>query len=1584
MKKQKHYVRKIKRKVLSLLLIVALVTTGINLNMMSQFIYAAQERAKESKRIEEKVTVVKELVDERTENSNTYLLSNGSKKLEIYGENVRYENEGELIDYDSSLTTLSNIDRKELKNIRKEHQNAYVKVNKQGDSKQYFPEEIRNDTPVILKKEGDTISFCPELGKDEKVAMDETEENKLTYTTEDRRVEYIYTSLNNGVKEDIVINEETENNRFSFQLDLNGLEPAYDKTTGRIYLLEEKNVKAYIEAPNIIDASGNILYKEVKYELMKEDNGYRLEVIVDKNYLKEAEYPITVDPSVVWKLGKMKTALVNSMQYIANSNLHGDIFSIENKCNTRPPYEGSEQRAYIYFELDAPYFETSHRNINQAYVEQAHLCFRENDTSFMPATVEVRNPEEKWNDTTITWNNQPSMSEKVWGEVKCTGVNKTMQAIDITEWAQGIVSGSIENTGLVLTAKEEGTGVRIYGNTDEYGETVLDKYWTSYGMSLDITYSELQGYDGTVSMEAEYNDEEKTIEVKLSESEDDTGSNDNIRGIKLFKREAKEKCFSYITTDTTVSNTLSLPVKDIEDTVDLRLCVSYADGTAKVTNIVSFGRMAETSKDENGNDVTTVTYEQTTIDTDGDGLEDGYEIWDLKTLWNKVTGVDEEGNKIYDLDTDKDGFPDSYEVFTLGTDPAVANEEGKDSDGDGWTDIKEYQEGTDPYLKDSDFDGTNDNGDKNPRKTSGHTNPAKAAAAKVHKGLFDREYSETEDGVTTTYITNIYRGNIRQIEMDYGSTTLNKTMKYFYDEKGNNTAIIEEYDKAYDPNGEQTICITYTYDADRNVTFICDQSTKYTMTYENGEMSELKVGNDKLIQYGKRVVENHVGTEGDISGIQDGGVIDKKENVTSYGNNQSIKTVTTTFKRAEGNLTEAAAEDKIYYNASENASYVIEYNNEGKILKLTDSTGSSGEVVYTYTYQDNVAKVVRSDGFTKEVTTSENEDGSVSTTKTEYTFKNLKSSNTTYISVYKTDNSDESKSVASNTLFNNDKFTTETSNEGKNAISTLYSDSYKKNILKMTEKEVSNTKTTFDVDIYAEDKAFEYTYDLAGNITSIKESGQTLYEYTYDAHGRLTGQKDFSTNECHEYIYNTTGNIHADWKYPLDGNGNKISVQGSVKYSEYENVQWPDQVTSYNGNSISYDGIGNPLEYWNGMVFEWTSGRQLEKIVLDNGLEVRYKYNKDGLRTHKETEKISTDYEWDDNRLIRETVTYKATGKKYDVWYFFDANNQVAGFEYSEISGMDNSLKKTRVYYEKNLQGDVIGLLDSRGAEIAKYSYDAWGNVTGKMCYEGYEMPYHLNHITYRGYYRDDESGFYYLQSRYYDAGIGRFLNADDVFILTIEGKDIYKDNMYIYCNSNPIKMIDKDGKTPGRRKYKFTYNRNKVKNYIDKHWYVKPQSMLWGLISWCEGMDYRYVYFKKGDCANFVSQCLVAGGIPMTSKWYFRKLNRVSYTPEWSAVKNHQKYIIQNITERLTIINSGSNLKKEIKTFNLRKGDVMYFNSGRGYTHATIISKVTDNMIYYAGHSNNRYMEKITNFLNENNHFVKICRIKDKGVIYD
>lgn len=100
----------------------------------------------------------------------------------------------------------------------------------------------------------------------------------------------------------------------------------------------------------------------------------------------------------------------------------------------------------------------------------------------------------------------------------------------------------------------------------------------------------------------------------------------------------------------------------------------------------------------------------------------------------------------------------------------------------------------------------------------------------------------------------------------------------------------------------------------------------------------------------------------------------------------------------------------------------------------------------------------------------------------------------------------------------------------------------------------------------------------------------------------------------------------------------------------------------------------------------------------------------------------------------------------------------------------------------------------SPGVEFATYSYDAWGNVTDTVCNEEYEIAYNLNHITYRGYYRDEESGFYYLQSRYYDPVVGRFINADDVNVIGIYLSSMYSDNLYIYCNSNPVNSIDPYG----------------------------------------------------------------------------------------------------------------------------------------------------------------------------------------------
>jgi RHS repeat-associated protein len=103
-----------------------------------------------------------------------------------------------------------------------------------------------------------------------------------------------------------------------------------------------------------------------------------------------------------------------------------------------------------------------------------------------------------------------------------------------------------------------------------------------------------------------------------------------------------------------------------------------------------------------------------------------------------------------------------------------------------------------------------------------------------------------------------------------------------------------------------------------------------------------------------------------------------------------------------------------------------------------------------------------------------------------------------------------------------------------------------------------------------------------------------------------------------------------------------------------------------------------------------------------------------------------------------------------------------------------------------NLQGDVVKLVDQDGAEAAAYAYDAWGNLlsaSGSMA--------ELNPLRYRGYYYDSETGFYYLQSRYYDPANRRFINADSY---AGTGQGILGYNMFAYCSNNPVRRVDSAG----------------------------------------------------------------------------------------------------------------------------------------------------------------------------------------------
>ena len=145
------------------------------------------------------------------------------------------------------------------------------------------------------------------------------------------------------------------------------------------------------------------------------------------------------------------------------------------------------------------------------------------------------------------------------------------------------------------------------------------------------------------------------------------------------------------------------------------------------------------------------------------------------------------------------------------------------------------------------------------------------------------------------------------------------------------------------------------------------------------------------------------------------------------------------------------------------------------------------------------------------------------------------------------------------------------------------------------------------------------------------------------------------------------------------------------------------------------------------------------------------------------------------------------------VLYIYDADGSPIGMQYRNTSYAEGVFDT--YWYEKNLQGDIVAVYNQTGAKLISYTYDAWGNCTVSYPNNGNSSTAIYNPFRYRGYYLDTETGFYYLNSRYYDPAIGRWLNADAQ--ISGIGGDLRGYNLFAYCFNNPVNMSDPSGNWP-------------------------------------------------------------------------------------------------------------------------------------------------------------------------------------------
>ena len=283
-------------------------------------------------------------------------------------------------------------------------------------------------------------------------------------------------------------------------------------------------------------------------------------------------------------------------------------------------------------------------------------------------------------------------------------------------------------------------------------------------------------------------------------------------------------------------------------------------------------------------------------------------------------------------------------------------------------------------------------------------------------------------------------------------------------------------------------------------------------------------------------------------------------------------------------------------------------------------------------------------------------------------------------------------------------------------------------------------------------------YDSNGRLVKILDSGSsttTRAIYGYDQQGQLTSATVGGTS--YTYTYDTAGNIQSK------------KVGSTTTNYTYGNSAWRDLLTAYGGNTITYSG-GNPTKYYDGSTFTWTQGRRLATAKVGS-TNISYTYDMAGVRSSKTVGSTKYDFTTLSGLVTRQT----GGGKTID--FVYDENNQPLAMKYNN----------TLYYYVLNAQGDVVRIVNSSRSVVASYTYDPWGKIissSGTLA--------DINPLRYRGYYYDSETGFYYLQSRYYDPEIGRFINADSY--ASTDATGLLSTNMFAYCENDPVNRSDPSG----------------------------------------------------------------------------------------------------------------------------------------------------------------------------------------------
>ncbi len=754
------------------------------------------------------------------------------------------------------------------------------------------------------------------------------------------------------------------------------------------------------------------------------------------------------------------------------------------------------------------------------------------------------------------------------------------------------------------------------------------------------------------------------------------------------------------------------------------------------------------------------------------------------------------------------------------------------------------------------------------RATAGLTDNANEIKT-TYSYSYDKIESVVAKGMKYTFVYNSF-GNVKSVDIEPVepiTSSRASLISYNYSDDA-----VQSLDSITYVNGDT---LHYTYDASGNVSSVSFSNINistpielYVYEYTNGSISRIidKFSDREVIYSGEDYIVKEY--------VEDENVEGSATTYYSVTTNENGQKVASLF----GN-TYTYAENNIEYSSDTNETKYISGYSFG-----FDNATTSIEIL---SISDYFGRTVKSD-----TTFSSSADTSV-----KYTLSNTKT--------YK----DYSATVGTDSI---------------EATTNLIS-SYKSEIIKTT----IDAETSVSTPTILNSFTTTYNYDAAGRITHIYYSqGTNTNElasyYEYDGAGQLILEVNPIEETLKKYKYDSNGNITSKEIYEgssdFSFNRNscvvffpETSSPEIITYGYHD--EYTDLMTSYNGNAIPFDSLGNPLKYYNGedgnnteYNLTWETNKLVSVETADGEMRYDYTYDPNGLRTSKigytiekatneneedviETSQI-TNYIWEDNSLVGYQVYLcdEEEPAELNIKIIYDDYNSPVGVHYttSGLEDEDSSLEGIGManddilWFIKDGQGNVKGIYSDTSKYTIGCTYDASGNISldisgGLMenlkeqiaaAEEAWKKALltfvaalvvvavtvytlELGQTTYRSYIMDIETGLYYCNNRYYSPVYGRFINMSDPIQLTEEMENPLNANLFVYCENDPINSIASLDKS--------SYSLSAVGMQADmSSCFISPSGELGVemIYDWSKNAMYSYYYYS-GASTGYANRAL-------------------------------------------------------------------------------------------------------------------------------